>query len=64
MLKCVQDLDGESFLPTTVLDSGGMSRPCLGVGWDGVDSKTGSKVNTQGSHVPQDCFPKGPTETF
>lgn len=39
VLKCVQDLDGESSLPTTVVNSGGMCRQCPGEGraengWD------------------------------
>lgn len=38
VLKCVQNLDGESSLPTTVLKSGRMSRQCLQVGGgDGLD---------------------------
>jgi hypothetical protein len=50
VLKCVQDFDGESSLPTTVLVFGRISRQCLEAedeeGKDGVNTETGLKVDS------------------
>lgn len=59
MLKCVQDLDGESSLPTSELDSGRMSR-IWGVGGrealSGADTKTETKGDPRKAMWPTFVF--------